>query len=95
MNPYVLSLASLIIGLLAQALASGLSLELAMRGDQKRSLRLAWLVLAAGSLCLALAQGYALELALRTGLYDLRQAVLGGIGGIFFALGVIGRRCNA
>ena len=29
-----------------------------------------------------------LELAVRTGLYDMRQAVLAGLVGLFFALGI-------
>ena len=40
------------------------------------------------SLLLALHHGYALELAVRTGLYDMRQAVLAGLVGLLFALGI-------
>jgi hypothetical protein len=36
---------------------------------------------------LGLHHGYALELALRTGLHDMRQAVLAGLAGIAFAIG--------
>jgi hypothetical protein len=41
---------------------------------------------------LALHHGYSLELAILIGLYDMRQAVLAGLVGIFFALGVFGFR---
>jgi hypothetical protein len=44
--------------------------------------------IAIASLLLALHHGYALELAVRTGLYDMRQAVLAGLVGLLFALGI-------
>lgn len=87
MNPYVLSLWSLAVALIGQSLVSGLCIELYLRKDQPSSLRRAWLAIAIGSLLLALHHGYTVELALRTGLYDMRQAVLAGLTAILFALG--------
>lgn len=92
MNPYTLSLWSLVTALLGQSLASGLAVELFLRREQAASARRAWLTMAIGSMLLALHHGYALELALRTGLYDLRQAVLSGLVALCFALGVWGLR---
>jgi hypothetical protein len=90
MNPYDLTLWSLIVALITQSLATGLGIELYLRKDLNSGLRRSWLAIAIGSLLLALHHGYTLELALRTGLYDMRQAVLAGLIAIFFALGVFG-----
>lgn len=87
MNPYVLSLWSLAVALIGQSLVSGLCIELYLRKGQPSGLRRAWLSIAIGSLLLALHHGYTVELALRTGLYDMRQAVLAGLTAILFALG--------
>ncbi|MDP3538278.1 MAG: hypothetical protein Q8S26_06190 [Azonexus sp.] len=92
MNPYALTLWSLAIALIAQSLVSGLYIELYLRKDQSNGLRRAWLAIAIGSLLLALHHGYTVELALRTGLYDMRQAVLAALTAIFFALGTYGIR---
>lgn len=92
MNPYTLTLWSLVIALFAQSLFSGLAIELLLRKEQVSGLRRAWLALSIGSTLLALHHGYNLELALRTGLYDMRQAVLSGLVAVFFALGVWGLR---
>lgn len=92
MNPYSLSLWSLFAALVGQSLASGLAVELFLRREQTAGARRAWLALAVGSMLLALHHGYVLELALRTGLYDMRQAVLAGLVAICFALGVWGLR---
>ena len=48
--------------------------------------------LAIASLIFALQHGYALELAVRTGLHDLRQAVLAGCASLLLALAVYGLR---
>ena len=92
MNPYTLTLWSLAIALLAQSLVTGLAIELFLRKGPVSCLRRAWLALSIGSMLLALHHGYNLELALRTGLYDMRQAVLAGLVAVFFALGVWGLR---
>lgn len=90
MNPYVLSLWSLALALVAQSVAAGLSVDLFMRPGQRRGTRRAWLAVALCALLLAVHHGYTIELAVRTGLYDLRQAVLAALIAIFFALGVYG-----
>jgi len=92
MNPYTLTLWSLAIALIAQSLFSGLAIDLSLRREQLSGLRRSWLALSIGSTLLALHHGYSLELALRTGIYDMRQAVLGGLVAVFFALGVWGLR---
>lgn len=92
MNSYELTLFSLIGALLAQAVAAGLSIEVFLRQDLPRAVSRTWLVIAIGSLLLSLHHGYTLELAMRTGLYDMRQAVLAVLVGIFFALGIYGLR---
>lgn len=88
MNPLTLALLALLCGLVGQALACGMSLDLSLRRGQSGGERRIWLALAGGTLLLALQHGYALELALRTGLYDLRQAILGGLSGLLFGLGM-------
>lgn len=92
MSPYGLCLLSLGGALIAQAIAAGLATELFLRKELPDRLRRPWIALALGSLFFALFHGYTLELALRTGLYDLRQAVLGGLVSLFFALGIYGLR---
>lgn len=92
MNPYTLSLWSLAVALVAQSVVAGLSIELFLRRKQSAGLRRAWLAIAIGSLLLALHHGYTVELALRTGLYDMRQAVLAGLTAILLALGFNGIR---
>lgn len=94
MNPYILTLWSLATALTAQSLAAGLSIELYLRQELASGQRRSWLAVATGSLLLALHHGYTLELALRTGLYDMRQAVLAGLIALLFALGVFGLRRN-
>lgn len=92
MNPYTLTLISLIVAMFTQSLAAGLSIELYLRKDLQRSSRRIWLAFALATLLLALQHGYSLELALRTGLYDMRQAVMAGLVGVLFALGIYGLR---
>ena len=89
MNPYLFTLWSLAGAVLLQSLVTGLSMDRYLFPKQQSGQR-AWLAIAIGSLLLALNHGYALELALRTGLYDLRQAVLSGLTAVFFALGIHG-----
>ena len=48
--------------------------------------------MAVTAMLLALYHGYTLELALLTGLYDLRQALLGCVVSLLFALGLYGFR---
>lgn len=88
MNAYTLALTCGLTGLIAQAYAAGLATELFLRRDASRSTRLLWISIAIGALLLALQHGYALELALRTGLYDLRQAMLGALAALLFAFAV-------
>ncbi len=88
MNAYTLALACGLTGLIAQAYAAGLATELCLRRESSRETRLLWISLAIGALLLALQHGYALELALRTGLYDLRQSMLGALAALLFALAV-------
>jgi len=91
MSDYGLTLLALVLALVAQSVASGLALEVALRQPGRR----AWMAVAIGAGLLALQHGYTLELGLRTGLYDLRQGVLGVVGGICLAAGVIGLRRQA
>ena len=82
MSPYALTLLCLFSALLAQATASGLMLELWLRREQARGQRSMWLAFSLGNLMLSLHHGYTLELAARTGLFDLRQAVLAALAGL-------------
>ncbi len=92
MSDYALALIALLVALLGQATAAGLAIEVYLRRGLPRAVSRTWLALASGSLLLALQSGYTLELALRSGLYDLRQALLASLVGICFALGINGLR---
>ncbi|KAB2927541.1 MAG: hypothetical protein F9K30_03660 [Dechloromonas sp.] len=92
MNSYEMTLWALAAALVCQAFAAGLALESYLWRGQPAARRRTWLVLACGALLLALHHGYTLELALRTGLYDMRQAILGGLAGACFALGTYALR---
>lgn len=92
MTPYLSTLLALLGALLGQALAAGLAFELALRRQQTGSERAIWFALFLSSMLLALHHGYTLELALRTGLFDLRQAVLSVLASSLFALGLYGLR---
>ena len=92
MSSYSLALFALLAALLALSFASGLAIELFLRKEQSLLARRSWLALAIASLILALHHGYALELAVRTGLHDLRQAVLAGCASLLLALAVYGLR---
>ena len=89
MNDYSQAVMTLLLALLAQSLAAGLATEVFLRKGISASARHAWLALALGSLLLALLHGYNLELAMRTGLYDLRQALLACGAALLIAFTVI------
>lgn len=92
MNPYVASLTALVFALFAQALAAVLALEGARESAAPRQRRLAWLALALAATLLTIDQFLALELAVRTGLYDLRRALLATVTAAVFCLAVFGLR---
>jgi membrane protease YdiL (CAAX protease family) len=92
MSAYGYALLALATALLAQSFAGGLAVEMFMRKTLTAGVRRSWIALALGSVLFALFHGYTLELALRTGLYDLRQAVLGGLISILYGLGTYGLR---
>lgn len=92
MNAYLLSLAALAAALIGQAVAAGLATGLFLRKGLPAGPRRSWIALALGGALLTLHHGYTLELALRTGLYDLRQAVLAALVALLFALGTNGLR---
>ncbi len=92
MSSYHLSIFALLLALMVQAGAAGLSIECYLRKDLSRAVSRTWLATAISSLLLALHHGYALELAVRTGLHDVRQALLLALVGIFFGLGIYGFR---
>jgi hypothetical protein len=86
MNGYELSVWALLLALGGQAFAAGLAIEcFLLRGQPAARWRI-WLALACASMLLALQHGYALELALRTGLHDLRQALLAAVAASCFAI---------
>jgi hypothetical protein len=87
MNSYEITLWALAGGLLGQIYAAGIAVEAVLGHGQPAIWRRIWLAFASSSMLLALHHGYALELALRTGLHDMRQAVLAGLAGVAFALG--------
>ncbi|MBK7417284.1 MAG: hypothetical protein IPJ38_21515 [Dechloromonas sp.] len=91
MSAYVVSFVGLALALISQSLATGWATEVFVRKEGGR-LRRSWMVMAVAAMLLALFHGYTLELALRTGLYDLRQALLGSLISVLFALGIYGFR---
>ena len=92
MNSYQSAVFALFLAAVAQSSAAWLFAELFLASASNRARRLAWLAVAIGAALLALQHGYTLELALRTGLFDLRQAVLAAAVAVLFALGAFGRR---
>lgn len=76
MNGYELTVWALAAALAGQAYAAGLAIECYLLRGQPAARRRLWLALAVGALLLALHHGYTLELALRTGLHNLRLALL-------------------
>lgn len=87
MNSFQITLWALAGGLLGQIYAAGIALEAFLGRGQPAIWRRIWLTFAGSSLLLGLHHAYALELALRTGLHDMRQALLAGLAGIAFAIG--------
>ena len=85
MDPYVATLAALVVALVGQSLAAGWCAEMASRRGQLRGERTVWIAFAVAALLAALHHGYTLELALRTSLFDLRQAILGALSSTLFA----------
>ena len=92
MSSYTMAVFALLGALLAQSFATGLATELFLRKEQSSLPRRSRLALAIASLILVLHHGYALELAVRTGLHDVRQAVLAGCASLLLALAVHGLR---
>jgi hypothetical protein len=90
MSAFSLSIWALAVALLSQSLATGWATEAFLRKQLPAGLRRAWMVMAVAAMLAALYHGYTLELALRTGLYDLRQAVLSAVIAMLFALGIYG-----
>lgn len=95
MNPYLLAILALLLAAIAQTSAAWIAAESFWRKGQGSSSRRSWLALTLAAGLLALHSGYTLELALRTGLYDLRQAILAALIGLLFALGIYGLRRQA
>ena len=92
MNDYSQCLLALLLAFAAQSLVAGLATEVFLRKEIASSARHGWLALVIAALLFSLHHGYSLELALRTGLYDLRQALLGSLISALFALGIYGFR---
>lgn len=95
MNPYLLAVIALLLATVAQTSAAWIGTELFLLKGQGSTRRRAWLGITLAAMLLALHHGYALELALRTGLYDLRQALLVMLVSLLFALGLFGLRRSA
>lgn len=92
MNPYLFAILGLLLAAVAQTSIAWVATERFLQKSLSRRQSLSWLAIALGAGFLALQHGYALELALRTGLYDLRQAVLAAVVALLFALGTYGLR---
>ncbi|MCG2575737.1 hypothetical protein LZ012_01870 [Dechloromonas sp. XY25] len=92
MNSYSLTLGILLVASILQIWGSALAIEAVLRAKQHRRLRRTWLAVAGATMLIALHDGYALELAMRTGLYDLRQAVLIGLAALLMAFAIHGFR---
>ena len=88
MSAYVMSLWALALALISQSLATGWATEVFVRKDLAAGLRRSWMVMAVAAMLLALFHGYTLELALRTGLYDLRQALISALAAVLLAYAV-------
>jgi hypothetical protein len=92
MNPYLLAILSLLLAAVAQTSIAWVATERFLEKSQSSRQRRSWLAIALGAGFLAMQHGYTLELALRTGLYDLRQALLAAFVSLLFALGTFGLR---
>jgi membrane protease YdiL (CAAX protease family) len=88
MNDYSQSLLALLLAFGAQSLVAGLATEVFLRKEIASSARHGWLALAIAALLFSLHHGYSLELALRTGLYDLRQALISALAALLLAYAV-------
>lgn len=84
MNAYIISLYTLGLALVAHSIISGIAFERFFHRTPESNNRQLWLALAIGSLLLGLQHGYSIELALKTGIYDLRQALLAGSASLLF-----------
>jgi hypothetical protein len=78
-------LLALLLAFGAQSLVAGLATEVFLRKEIASSARHGWLALAIAALLFSLHHGYSLELALRTGLYDLRQALISALAALLLA----------
>lgn len=92
MNSYSLTLAMLLAASILQIWSSALAIEAVLRRKQDGGMHRTWLAVAGAAMLFALHDGYALELALRTGLYDLRQAVLTVLAALMMAFAIHGFR---
>jgi len=90
MNPYLLAVLGLLLAATTQTSLAWIASERFLRKGQERRLRFSWLAVALAAGLLAVQHGYALELALRTGLYDLRQALLAAVVALLLALACYG-----
>lgn len=92
MNPYLLTVASLMLAAIAQTSIAWVAFERALSRGLSGRQKFSWLCIALGAAFLAIQHGYALELALRTGLFDQRQALLAAFVSLLFATGTHGLR---
>lgn len=90
MTAYQITMLVLATGILAQAVAGGIAFECALLRRLPAATRGLWFVLGCGSLLLGLHHGYTLELAMKTGLFDLRQALLVALAGVCCAVALVG-----
>lgn len=92
MNPYTLAVFALLLAAVAQTSAAWIATELFLLKGQGSTRRRAWLTISLAAMLLALQHGYAIELAMRTGLYDLRQALLAMLVSLLLVLGLFSIR---
>lgn len=88
MNTYLIAVVALLLAAIAQTSALWIGTELFLRKGQSSARRRGWLAVTLATALLALQHGYTLEFTLRTGLYDLRQAILAALVGLLLALGL-------
>lgn len=92
MNDFTLALWAVALSLLSQALVTVWAADSFLRRAMPPGLRRAWIAIAIAAMLFTLYHGYTLELALRTGIYDLRQALLGAAASTLLTLGIYGFR---
>ena len=90
MSSYQVAQIALVAGIFGHALASGMAIESALQRGMSSAQRAFWLAIGLGGLLLGLQNGFALELALKTGLFDLRQALLAGLAGVLYGIAIMG-----